>query len=274
MGWIVVHPCNTAAVKMSLATMSSGSMEKQSFAAFSSKLIKKEGFLSLYAGLSAGITRQIFYATSRFGLFEKFRDEYKAKLGSIDFMGRMLCGVTSGAIAAGISCPAEVTLVRLSNDSSLPEAERRNYKGVGDAFVRIAKEEGFPAFFRGAGPFVNRAMLVGAVQVGTYDQFRQSYKGLGVTNEFSNVLCAAMTSGLLYALVTMPFETAKNRMAFQKPDPTTGKLPFTGTLQAFKAISAKEGVMSLWTGFTPYYLRCGGHTVTMFMFIQQIRSFM
>ncbi len=258
---------------MSLASMS-GAVEKQSFAAFSSNLIKQQGFMSLYAGLSAGITRQVFYATSRFGLFETFRDSYKAKFGSIDFKARMVCGITSGAIAAGISCPAEVSLVRLSNDSSLPEAERRNYKGVGDAFARIFKEEGFSAFFRGAGPFVNRAMLVGAVQVGTYDQFRQTYKGFGITNDISNVFCAAMTSGLMYALVTMPFETCKNRMAFQKPDPVSGKLPFTGTMQAFRAIAAKEGVLSLWTGFTPYYLRCGGHTVTMFMFIQQIRSVM
>jgi ASC-1-like (ASCH) protein len=37
-------------------------------------------------------------------------------------------------------------------------------------------------FFSGSGPFVNRAMLVGAVQVGTYDQFRDMYKEMGVTS--------------------------------------------------------------------------------------------
>lgn len=45
-------------------------------------------------------------------------------------------------IAALISCPAEVTLVRISNDQTLPAEMRRNYKGVGDAFSRILKEEG------------------------------------------------------------------------------------------------------------------------------------
>jgi solute carrier family 25 oxoglutarate transporter 11 len=270
MGWCVVHPFNTAAVKMSLATMSGRT--NVGFLTFFRALVKEQGFLSLYAGLSAGITRQIFYATSRFGLFETFRDAYKAKTGSIDFTGRLLCGVVSGGIAAAISCPAEVTLVRLSNDSSLPAAERRNYKGMGDAFARILKEEGFSAYFRGAGPFVNRAMLVGAVQVGTYDQFRTSYKNMGVKNEVTNVFAAAMTSGLLYALVTMPLETCKNRMAFQKPDPATGKLPFTSTVQALRTIAVKESVISLWTGFIPYYMRCGGHSVTMCLFIQQIRS--
>ena len=107
-GWIIVHPFNTAAVKMSLASMS-GNTEVKSFFPFLGSVVKKEGLMSLYDGLSAGITRQIFYATSRFGLFETFRDIYKAKYGNIDFIGRLLCGVTSGGVAACFSCPAEVT---------------------------------------------------------------------------------------------------------------------------------------------------------------------
>ena len=50
--------------------------------------------------------------------------------------------MVSGGIAALISCPAEVTLVRISNDNTLPIESRRNYKGVFDAFQRILREEG------------------------------------------------------------------------------------------------------------------------------------
>lgn len=114
-----------------------------------------------------------------------------------------------------ISCPAEVTLVRISNDSTLPVDKRRNYKGVADAFARILREEGPKTFFSGSGPFVNRAMVVGAVQVGTYDQFRGMFKDMGVKNELLNVFYASMTSGLIYSIATMPLEAAKNRMAFQ-----------------------------------------------------------
>jgi hypothetical protein len=125
-----------------------------------------------------------------------------------------LCCLPS-ALAAAISCPAEVTLVRISNDAQLAPEKRRNYKGVVDAFQRILREEGVKTFFSGCGPFVNRAMMVGAVQVGTYDQFREMYKDMGVKHELLNVFYASMTSGLIYAIATMPFETAKNRMAFQ-----------------------------------------------------------
>jgi len=92
-------------------------------------------------------------------LYEVIRD-YTAKYRKPDIWSRMFVGAISGGIAAGISCPAEVTLVRMSNDNSLPLNERRNYKGIFDAFLRIRKEEGVKTFWRGSAPFVNRAMVV------------------------------------------------------------------------------------------------------------------
>lgn len=165
MGWVVVHPFNTLGIRMNLAS-SSGSFSSAdaSFAKFSLSIIKNEGVSALYNGLSAGLLRQIFYATSRLGFFEVFRD-FMAKYRETDFLSRLTAGCVSGGLAAVISCPAEVTLVRMSNDASQPVENRRNYKNVVNAFTRILSEEGSSAFFRGVGPFVNRAMLVGAVQV-------------------------------------------------------------------------------------------------------------
>mmetsp|Transcript_3772 Transcript_3772/g.10142 ORF Transcript_3772/g.10142 Transcript_3772/m.10142 type:complete len:177 (-) Transcript_3772:291-821(-) len=169
----------------------------------------------------------------------------------------------------------EVAVVRMSNDSSLPEAERRNYKGVVDTATRIVKEEGVATFWRGSTPFVQRAMMVGVFQVATLDQFKLMYaKYLNQKKDsIPNVFSAAMTSGLLYSIATMPLEASKNRMASQKADTTTGKLPYKGTLQTIRKVTAEEGFLALYNGFLPYYLRCGGHTVTMFIFVQMIRDY-
>ena len=255
---------------MSLASASGNVAKGDNFFSFSKKIIDQKGFKSLYNGLSAGITRQIFYASSRFGLFEVFRDEL-AKHRPTDIWSRLIAGCVSGATAAFISCPAEVSLVRISNDNTLPLDQRRNYKGVFDAFRRIASEEGPKAFFNGSGPFVNRAILVGCVQVGTYDQLKESYRKIGVTGAFPNVFCASMTAGFLYACVTMPFETAKNRMAFQKAD-AAGKLMYRNTIQTITTVAKADGVLALWNGFLPYYLRCGGHTVSMFVVVEYLRK--
>ena len=38
--------------------------------AVASEIIKKEGFLKMYAGLSAGVLRQITYTSARLGIFK------------------------------------------------------------------------------------------------------------------------------------------------------------------------------------------------------------
>jgi len=268
MGWCIVHPFNTLAVRSNLASMQGKKFTIKG-------MVKESGWMSVYDGLAAGVWRQVFYASTRFGLFETFRDKLHEVRGKTDFASRVGVGALAGGIAAYISCPMEVAVVRLSNDSTLPEKERRNYKGVVDTATRIVKEEGVAAFWRGSTPFVQRAMMVGVFQVATLDQFKGMYANLldQKKNSIPNVFCAAMTSGLLYSLATMPLESSKNRMASQKPDPATGKLPYQTTLQTMRAVSAKEGFFALYNGFLPYYARCGGHTVSMFVIVQMLRDY-
>ncbi len=112
--------------------------------------------------------------------------------------------------------------------------------------------------------------------MGTFDQGKQFYArqlgDLAPLGSTSNVFCAAMTSGLFYSTVTMPFESAKNRMATQTPDPETGEVLYKSVLQTIRRVAGKEGVLALWNGFPAYYLRCGGHTMTMFVFVQWLRQ--
>ena len=263
LGWIVVHPFNTLTVRMSLAAAAGRTFS-----------LADAPLRSLYDGLTAGMLRQVFYATSRFGLFETARDAYQEYNGGvIDFPARVVIGAITGGMAAYISCPMEVAVVRMSNDKSLPEAERRNYKSVLDTGRRIASEEGITAFWRGSNPFVFRAMMVGVFQVATLDQFKELYATHlhQVKNSIPNVFCAAMTSGLIYSMATMPLEVSKNRMANQKKGPN-GKLPYTGIAQTLTKIAGEEGVASLYKGFLPYYMRCGGHTVSMFLAVQLLRD--
>lgn len=51
-------------------------------------MIKESGLMSVYDGLGAGVWRQVFYASSRFGLFEICRDKLHDIRGKTDFAGR------------------------------------------------------------------------------------------------------------------------------------------------------------------------------------------
>ena len=49
---------------------------------------------------------------------------------------KAVAGLTAGGLGALVGTPADLTLIRLQADSTLPEAQKRHYKGVGDALVR------------------------------------------------------------------------------------------------------------------------------------------
>ncbi len=79
-------------------------------------------------------------------------------------------GLAAGGLGALVGSPADLSLIRMQSDSTLPEAQRRNYKGVGDALTRIVKDEGAMGLFRGAGPTVVRAMALNMGMLASNDQ--------------------------------------------------------------------------------------------------------
>lgn len=64
-------------------------------------------------------------------------------------------------------------------DSTLPKEQRRNYKGVGDAMMRIVKEEGVGGLFRGGGPTVVRAMALNMGMLASNDQAKEMIEAAG-----------------------------------------------------------------------------------------------
>lgn len=100
----------------------------------------------------------------------------------------------------------------MTSDGRLPPAERRNYKNVVDALVRITREEGLLTLWRGALPTMGRAMVVNAAQLASYSQAKQFLLGTGYFND--NIGChfaASMISGFVTTAASMPVDIAKTR---------------------------------------------------------------
>lgn len=111
-----------------------------------------------------------------------------------------------------LGTPAEVALIRMTSDGRLPLNERRNYKSVIDALVRITKEEGLVTLWRGAIPTIGRSMVVNAAQLATYSQAKEMLLQSGYFSD--NIGChfwASMISGLVTTAASMPVDIAKTR---------------------------------------------------------------
>lgn len=236
-----------------------------------SSILKNEGILAFYSGLSAGLLRQASYTTTRLGTFE-WLSELISKDRQPNFLMKLLIGSSAGCVGAFVGTPAEVALIRMTADGRLPLAERRNYKNAFNALFRIAKEEGFLALWRGTVPTMGRAMVVNAAQLASYSQSKETLLNTGYFED--NILLhftSSMISGLVTTIASMPVDIAKTRIQNMKI--VDGKPEFKGAIDVIIQVCRNEGVFSLWKGFFPYYARLGPHTVLTFIFLEQIRNF-
>lgn len=120
--------------------------------------------------------------------------------------------MAAGVAGAFIGTPAEVALIRMTSDGRLPLAERRNYKSVVDALVRIATEEGVATLWRGAVPTMGRAMVVNAAQLASYSQAKQFLLSTGYFSDNIGLhFVASMISGLVTTAASMPVDIVKTR---------------------------------------------------------------
>ncbi|KAH3822354.1 mitochondrial 2-oxoglutarate/malate carrier protein-like [Dreissena polymorpha] len=243
---------------------------KTSFHALKS-IIANEGVLAVYTGLSAGLLRQATYTTTRLGLYTSMF-EYATREGkNPNFAMKALIGCTAGGLAAFVGTPAEISLIRMTADGRLPVAERRGYKNVFNAIYRISTEEGVATLWRGCWPTVARAMVVNAAQLASYSQSKEILINTGyfVDGLFLH-FCASMISGLVTTFFSMPVDIAKTRVQNMKV--INGVPEYKGAVDVIVKVVGKEGVFSLWKGFTPYYARLGPHTVLTFIFLEQMNA--
>lgn len=235
------------------------------------RVVRSEGVLGLYNGLSAGLFRQATYSTTRLGVYQSLFDNFSGADGKPPgVLTKIGIGVVAGAIGAFVGTPAEISLIRMTSDGRLPLEQRRGYKNVFNALFRISREEGILTLWRGCGPTMVRAMVVNAAQLATYSQAKQLL--LTLDHFHDNIIChfaASMISGLVTTLASMPVDIAKTRI--QTMQTINGVPEYKGAIDVLTKLIRREGFFSLWKGFTPYYARLGPHTVLTFIFLEQFR---
>ncbi|KAJ3339199.1 hypothetical protein HDU93_008492 [Gonapodya sp. JEL0774] len=222
----------------------------------------EEGALALYQGLGAAYLRQLTYSTARMGIFSstlEYLKQWRERQGSaVTFADRAGAGLLAGALGSLIGVPADLALVRMQADTTLPPELRRNYTGVFNALARTIREEGL----RGL-PAVIRAMALNVGQLtGNSEALSrlESYFGKGSSTA---VYGAAGISGFLAAFLSLPFDFVKTRLQKQKADPVTGQLKYKGFLDCTAKVMREEGFV-FYRGFGTYALRIAPHvTLTM-----------
>lgn len=229
------------------------------------KVVKGDGILGLYNGLSASILRQLTYSMSRFAIYETVKNNIQQPGQQMPFYQKVLLGGVSGAIGGIAGTPGDLINVRMQNDMKLPPEQRRNYKHAIDGIIQVCKHEGPLKLMNGATMASSRATLVTIGQLSCYDQFKQLLLMTPIFKD--NIIThfsASFLAGAVATLITMPLDVMKTRLMNAPPG------TYKGLLDCGRDIG-KAGPMGFFKGFLPAFVRLGPHTVLTFIFFEQLR---
>jgi len=232
-------------------------------------IVRTEGVLGLYSGLSGSVLRQSTVIGARLGTYEALKGSLAGPEGRpITFFQSAGCGLLAGGTAAALCNPADLVLVRMQADGRLPLGQRRGYRHAGDALQRIVREEGLPALYRGTGPTVARGCIVAAAQMAFYDSAKKALLTVLPDAPATHSL-ASLAAGAAAAVSSTPFDVVKTRLQNMSRG-ADGAWPYRGVAHCFVETARGEGVAALYKGLLATWLRQAPLNAVRFMALEQL----
>ncbi|XP_029444788.1 calcium-binding mitochondrial carrier protein Aralar2 [Rhinatrema bivittatum] len=129
-------------------------------------VLRDLGFFGLYKGAKACFLRDIPFSAIYFPCYAHMKTAFAGENGRVSAGYLLLAGAIAGMPAASLVTPADVIKTRLQVAA---RAGQTTYNGVIDCFVKILREEGPRAFWKGAGARVFRSSPQFGVTLLTYE---------------------------------------------------------------------------------------------------------
>ncbi|XP_049869227.1 mitochondrial uncoupling protein 4-like [Pectinophora gossypiella] len=165
----------------------------------------------------------------------------------------------AGSLAQLVASPADLVKVQMQAEG------RRVLQGLPprctnlkQAYAKIYTESGLLGFFRGSLPNMQRAALVNMGDLAAYDYTKKLLiNDFGMPDSTSVHACAALIAGLTAAILGTPADLIKTRLMNQPVGPNGRGLRYAGMVDCFRQSVKNEGILSLYNGFIPNWLRMG-----------------
>ncbi|KAL5014372.1 hypothetical protein ScPMuIL_008642 [Solemya velum] len=232
------------------------------------RIVRDEGARGLYKGLFPSLIREGVYSTIRLGAYEPMKKALGATDPAHTPLWKKICaGAVSGAVGSSIATPTDLIKVRMQAQGKLQMGEIKRYRSTYHALMDILGREGVRGLYVGVGPTVKRAAILTATQIPAYDHTKHTILNWGLMKEgIALHITASMIAGFVTALTTSPVDVVKTRVMNQKSESHHMKTYVSAFDCFFKTIKV-EGVLGLYKGFIPNWMRIGPHTIVTFSFL-------
>lgn len=221
-----------------------------------SRVIKDEGFMSLWRGNTANVLR--YFPTQALNF--AFKDYFKAMFNrqkkdgyGMWFAANMASGGMAGASSLLFVYSLDYARTRLANDakSAKKGAGERQFNGLIDVYSKTLKSDGIAGLYRG---FVVSCVGI-IVYRGCYFGFYDSLKPVILTGTMGDSFAASFLLGwavtISAGIASYPLDTIRRRMMM-----TSGEaVKYRSSLDCAAQIMKNEGVKSFFKGAGANVLR-------------------
>jgi solute carrier family 25 (adenine nucleotide translocator) protein 4/5/6/31 len=225
---------------------------------------REQGFLSYWRGNMVNVMRYFPQQALNFA----FKDTYKKWfVGSVKkdtqfwrfFAGNLASGGAAGATSLCFVYPLDFARTRLGTDIG-KDAASREFKGLTDCIVKIAKHDGIVGLYRGFVVSVQGIIVYRAAYFGLFDTTKAMVssdpKQLNFFVAWAIAQIVTGTSGTL----SYPWDTVRRRMMMQ-----SGRkdVLYKNTLDCFLKILRQEGPKAFFKGALSNFLRGTGSALVL-----------
>jgi len=220
------------------------------------RVIREEGFVSLWRGNMANVLR--YFPTQALNF--AFKDQFKRMFGYtkekdgywVWFAGNLASGGAAGASSLAFVYSLDYARTRLANDSkAAKKGGERQFNGLVDVYRKTLASDGIAGLYRG---FVVSCVGI-VVYRGLYFGLYDSLKPVVLTGNMKDSFIGSFFLGwgitIGAGLASYPLDTVRRRMMM-----TSGEaVKYNSSLHAFRVIVQKEGIKSLFKGAGANILR-------------------
>jgi len=167
----IVYPLDYARTRLA-SDVGSGTPQFSGLFDCLGKTISGGGFFSMYNGFGVSVVGIVAYRGPYFGLYDTLKEKnpWKKEKGVVGLGSKFAIAQFTAIVAGFISYPFDTVRRRLQMQSEKPKSEWL-YSGTMDCAVKIVKDEGIGAMFKGFAANVLRTLGGALVLVG-YDEIK------------------------------------------------------------------------------------------------------
>ena len=214
---------------------------KVSYYNYIPKLIKREGYLSLFNGNGINCIRVFPESAIRYSVFDSSK-KYFNEIGMNKNLNYFTAGSISGITASCVVYPLETIRTKITAQSN-----KNMYKNYIDCIKKSYIKNGIKGFYKGNVLYTIGQIPYQGTNFLTYEYLKNNYE-----NTHLNLLLFGSIAGFTSISCSYPFEIIKRRMQLSGE---LGNPTYIDTLNCLKHMYKQNGFRAFYAGLIPQYIK-------------------